>query len=116
MKSINLSNYSPELLDEVLSVLRFYTTALKQIWDRAELRNPKQAKISQVRVEYARWADESFVQSFTGKILSRFFPDSDKDACTYTENPKITGWIRIFFGDDMVDISFEKFAHLIKSV
>ena len=115
MKSVNLSSYSPEVLNEVLSVLRFYTTALKQIWDRAEFRDPKGLKISQVKVEYAHWADKSFVQSFTEKILFTFFPESDKDSCIYTENPKITGWIRIFFGDDMVDISFDKFAHLIKS-
>ena len=68
-----------------------------------------------MRVEFSPGSDESFVQTFTQKILLSFFPESTKDDCIYIQNPKITGGIRIFLGDDMVDISFEKFAHLIKS-
>ncbi len=115
MKSINLSSYSPQLLTEVLTLLKSYVTASKQIWHRAELRDPKDHKELSVRVEFSPGSDESYIRTFSEKILSVFFPESNKDTCTYVMNPKITGWIRLFLGDDMVDISFEKFAHLIKN-
>lgn len=115
MKSLNLSSYTPELLMEVLTLLKSYVTASKQIWNRALLVDPKDKKSSQVRVEFSPGSDESFIETFTQKILLSFFPESKKDDCVYIQNSKITGGIRIFLGDDMVDISYEKFAHLIKN-
>jgi hypothetical protein len=115
MKSLNLSSYSPELLGEVLSVLRFYTAALKQIGARAELRDPKGPRSSNLKVEFSPGSDQSFVRDFTQKLITSFFSEMKSEECVYEENPHITGWIRMFFGDDMIDISFERFAHLIKN-
>lgn len=54
------------------------------------------------------------VTSFAKAAVAQFFPEAKFDnSVTFSENPKITGGIRIFFGDDMMDVSFEKFKNTL---
>lgn len=47
--------------------------------------------------------------------MQRFFSEARDIPREFKENAHLAGGIRIFLSDDMVDISFDRFAHLMKS-
>lgn len=54
------------------------------------------------------------MEKFVNEIIPKYFPDAPSDAPKqYTQNEKIIGGVRIFFGDDMVDLSFQDFVQTL---
>ena len=107
MVTQNLNQYSREDLENVLIVLKDYRNSLKQIGKRSELSHPKHKQAKFFRVEHP--AAISF-----GEAVKKFFPDAPENTeRRFVQNEKIIGGIRIFYGDDMVDLSFQDFAHIL---
>lgn len=73
----------------------------------------KHPRPKMLRVEYADGVNQDFLGDFTLKIVKKFFPEASVDAIDYTVNNKIVGGIRVFFGDDMIDFSFQNFVRAI---
>jgi hypothetical protein len=112
--TIELSSYSLEELTEALRVMKSYRTSLRQIGARAKLEDPKHQVAPSFSIEYAPGFTIDIVQSFARSAVSEYFPEAlFDDNVTFIENKKITGGIRIFYGDDMMDVSFEKFKNLL---
>lgn len=109
MKTIDLSRYSKEALEGVLPVLKTYEKSLKQIGGRTFLTDTTSPRI---RVEYAPGVNTSTAEAYARSVLATSFSEITvvlKDI-VYHENPQLTGGIRVFCGDDMVDVTFERFA------
>ncbi|MBP6981147.1 hypothetical protein KBB25_00010 [Candidatus Gracilibacteria bacterium] len=116
MPAINhLSDYSRSDLESTLKILKSYRLSLLQIGKHAKLVDPKNLPALQVRVEYAPSLEESVVKEYAYKCLLEAFPGLEHPSdLSCKENPQISGGIRVFAGDDLVDISLEKFLTLLK--
>lgn len=112
----SLSTYSRETLLDTLRILKLYKTSLVQIGHRAHLQDPKSAHETVIRVEYPQGASMDEVSEFTHFTLKKSFAmDTIPKGIQYVEAPDLIGGIRVFVDDDMVDVSFKKFANLLKS-
>ncbi len=111
----SLSLHTVAELSDALRVLKSYVHASKQIGNKAVLSDPKNPTVTPIRIEYPETSDESSMTEYSDHILKVFYPETNPEVPRlYAKNPRITGGIRLFFGDDMIDISFDKFAHIMK--
>ncbi len=114
MSNIQLSSYSKEELENVLRVLKNYRASLKQIWNRSILSDSKEKKEKFFRIEHTKEISEDFLKKFSENVVKKFFPEVSTSAhCEYILNEKIIGGIRVFYGDDMMDLSFQDFVHAL---
>jgi hypothetical protein len=114
MQKNSLSSHSRESLLDALRVLKSYVVASKQIGKRAHLSDPKHPSTPPVVIEYSPHSDVVFVKDFSEKVMKQFFEEANDLPREFKENAHLAGGIRLFLSDDMVDISFDRFAHLMK--
>ncbi|MBC7503444.1 hypothetical protein H7169_00535 [Candidatus Gracilibacteria bacterium] len=116
MSLATLSSYSREQLSDILRILKAYKTGLVQIGHRAYLVDPKETMSVRVRVEYPTGASTEDIRSFALSSMREHFGIIEiPEDIVFVETPALIGGIRIFAGDDMVDVSFQKFASQMKS-
>lgn len=112
--TLDLTSYSLEELTDVLRIMKGYRTSLRQIGAKAKLEDPKHPQAPTLSIEYAPGFSMDTVRSFAHATVSRYFPETAIDnTVSFVENKNITGGIRIFYGDDMMDVSFEKFKNVL---
>lgn len=97
-------------------MLQAYRVSLKQIGARAHLEDPKSPEPIKLRVEFASGIQLDTVKSYARSGASTFFPEfyGDDTLIEFLENNRLTGGIRMFYGDDMVDVSFQKFVNELR--
>ncbi len=110
-----LATLSREEITFSLKLLKEYRNALKQIGNRASLADIAFPKVH-IRVEYAPHAGMDHAKKMVESLFERFFRDIPYSASTteFTENPALSGGIRLFAGDEMMDISFDRFIPILK--
>lgn len=112
--SLDLTSYSLDELTDALRVMKSYKASLRQIGGRAKLQDQKHPVAPVLTIEYAPGFGLDTVTAFAKSAVLQYFPEAQfDDAVVFTENNKLTGGIRIFYGDDMMDVSFEKFKNLL---
>ena len=102
---------------DTIRVLKNYKNALRQVGKRAILMDPRYPMIAAPVVEYTSGIETTFLKKYSDSAMISYFPDytGSSDAITFRENKNLTSGIRIHFGDDLVDISFQKYMHLFQS-
>lgn len=116
MSTATLSSYSREQLSDILRILKLYKTSLVQIGHRARLIDPKSNPEISVRIEYPTGASLEDIKSFAVAGLGKFFGIKKiPEDIVFVEVPSLIWGIRIFAWDDMINISFQKFANQIKN-
>ena len=111
----DFSQYSKEELTETLRLLKSYRAALKQVGNRATLIDSKNPKEKFFRIEYAPGISEDFLKNFAENACKTYFPEVATARKEYVLNEKIIGGIRVFYGDDMMDLSFQDFVHALNA-
>ncbi len=112
--SLDLTSYSLDELTEALRVMKNYKTSLRQIGGRAKLQDQKHPEAPALTVQYAPGFALDTVTAFAKSAVREYFPEATfDDRVILVENTKLTGGIRIFYGDDLMDVSFEKFRNLL---
>lgn len=109
-----LSSYSREALNDTLRVLRNYKNSLRQVGKRAHLEDPRTHEAPTPSVEYAPGLDATLLKQYAENALKLYFSEYSGGTASinFTENPKLVAGVRIRYGDDLVDLSFQKFTHL----
>ncbi len=112
--TFKIATLSREEITFSLKLLKEYRNALKQIGNRASLSDIAFPKVH-IRVEYAPHASMDHAKKMVESLFGRFFQDISYVAETteFTENPKLSGGIRLFAGDEMMDISFDRFLPIL---
>jgi hypothetical protein len=88
---------------------------MKQIGKRAHLEDPKNIPLAVARIEYASGIDQKILEKYATACLSYSFPEYKNDAKPlFVENPTLWAGVRVFVGDDMVDITLTHFESLLK--
>ncbi len=114
MTPLDLTSYSRESLENMLSIVKSYRTSLKQIGKRAVLIDPKHPPAISATVEYVGGMHKDSVEKYALSCMKKLFPEYTGAAPILRENPELKWWIRVFVGDDMIDLTFQKFETLIK--
>ncbi len=115
MPTLNLTSYPRETLEHVLSIVKSYRISMKQIGKRAILTDPLDPPQDSVTIEYAPHIDASLIEKYSEACLALSFPEYKSTLPPIIrKNPLLTGGIRLFVGDDMVDVSFARFESLVK--
>lgn len=110
----NILSCSRDELSDVLRILKEYRTSLKQIGNRAVLSDSKNKKAKTFRIEHTSTVSEDFVRQFSDAAIQKYFPEASKDVIrNFAVNNRLIGGIRIFYGDDMLDLSFQDFVRAI---
>ncbi|PID83696.1 hypothetical protein CSB09_04785 [Candidatus Gracilibacteria bacterium] len=112
MSLISLDTYSKETLSQALRLLRNYKNAYNQIGKRAHF-SPSQKTKKILRIQHTKDTKKEDLESFVNSSISHFFPEMQEATKVYEINPDLVGGVRIFYDDDMIDVSFSKYSHLI---
>jgi len=114
---MNLDWLSKEQLKDLLKDLSLYKTLSTQIWKRwTEIFSHLKEWKNKFSVEFFPNLEKNFVLEESKKIFSKIFWKNPSDwEISLKENKKILWWMKIFFNDDMIDMSFLKFQKIIKN-
>lgn len=114
---MNLNNLNKEQLQALLRDLTLYRDLVKQVWERGKkvFAHIKEWKNDFV-VEFFPNLEKNFVLEEVKKIYEKVFSTKPSDnEIILKENEKIWWGMKIYFNDDMIDMSFSKFEKLIKT-
>ncbi len=114
MSQIQLSSYSRETLENLLKIIKSYKSWLKQIWKRAQLVDPNNPAPIRALVELHDWLDENEGLKYAQSVIKFAFPTYTWESPLVRKNPELKGGARVCVGDDMVDVSMQKFESLLK--
>lgn len=64
MPTLNLTSYSRETLEHLLSMMKSYRSSLKQIGKRATLIDPENPPAISARIEYPSSMEENFASQY----------------------------------------------------
>jgi hypothetical protein len=115
MKKLQLSSHSRDTLEAVLRIVKSYRNGLKQIGHRAKLLDPKSPPPIEVVIEYATGMTVESATSYAQKCIEILFPSFSGEKFILRENGLLTGGVRVFVGDDMVDVSYQRLQTLLKN-
>ena len=111
----NIENLNKAELEQLLKDLRLYKDLVKKVWTRwktiyENLFNWK----NEYKVEYYGDLDESYVLWEAKSVYKKVFDIEVNDSdIQISKNEKIKGWVKIYFNDNLVDLSFQKFYNLL---
>ncbi|MDD5198002.1 MAG: hypothetical protein PHN60_04040 [Candidatus Gracilibacteria bacterium] len=113
---MNLSTYSKSELTTLLKSLKSYRALEKFVGRRGRAifaRSQSGTKVS--RVEYFGEEDKVILEPMVIAAYARHFGETiDSKSIEWKQNDAIRGGIRIFSGDDMMDISFQEVENRLK--
>lgn len=95
-------------------MLKSYKNGLRQVGKRISLSDPLNPTPTQAVVEYMSSMTEGDILKYANACLSYAFPEYHGDAPILRKNDTLKWGARVFVGDDMVDVSFQKIESLLK--
>lgn len=111
----NIENLQKAELEELLKNLRLYKDLVKKVWNRGKkiYENVFNWK-NEYSVEYYWDLDESYVLTEAKSIYKKVFNvDVSDSEIILSKNEKIKGWMKVYFNDNLIDLSFLKFYNLL---
>lgn len=114
MDKIQLTSYPRETLEHLLKVVKSYRNGLKQIGKRAKLEDPKNPTPIRALVEIHSGMDEKEWLRYADAVIQFAFPTYTWESPLIRKNDELKGGARVFVGDDMVDVTMQKFESLLK--
>ena len=115
---MDFSKYSLPELTGSLSLLRQYKTMLRQAWKKGTvIFQERQSTVTMYRVEYAPWIHMDFLEKEALRVIQKtFHTDATLGDCVFIENTALISGMRIFSGDDMIDLSFQHLEKALQSI
>lgn len=110
MESIKIDNLNLLELKDLLKEVKIYKDLKNQLWGRALKVYNKIKKWEKVLlVEYFPVVSQDLAFNESKKIYKNIFNlDIEKNDITFIENEELKWWIRVYFDDKVVDLSYLK--------
>ncbi len=89
MTPLDLTSYSRESLEHMLSIVKSYRTSLRQIGKRAVLIDPKHPPAISATVEYVGGMHKDTVDKYALSCIKKLFPEYTGAAPILRENPEL---------------------------
>lgn len=112
----NIKNLNKDELYDLLKALKKYRDLIKKIWNRWK-KIFKQIYFwkNYFFVEYYWNLDKEYVLNIAKNVYKNIFNlDLNNEEIIIKENKNLKWWIKIYFNDNLVDMSFQKFYNLLK--
>lgn len=114
---MDLNNLNKQELQALLKDLSLYKKLVSQVWNRwKEIFHHIKEWKNKFVVEYFPNIEKEFILEESKKIFEKMFSQKNlkDEEIILIENKKILWWMKIFFNENMVDMSFLKIHNLIK--
>jgi len=110
----NIENLKLDDLKKLLKQIKHYEALRKQLWNRWINSFKKELSWKNLfLVEYFSDKDSAF--EIASSVYKKSFNiNVEKQDIIFVKKEDIKGWIKVYFNDYMVDISFSKIEKLIK--
>lgn len=116
MKKIDLGNMSREQLQKTLKDLRLYRDLERELWERGkELFDRIQNGKHSYQIEHFSAVSVDLAWSSGKDIFKKVFKvEPDRDEVDFYVSKNLKGWIKVYFDDEVVDLSFDKVEKALK--
>ncbi|MDD3120203.1 MAG: hypothetical protein PHF46_02250 [Candidatus Gracilibacteria bacterium] len=113
---IDLEKYSKQELIEMLKVLKKYRNLRKNTGKKsAEILRQDIFGETRIKVEYFPSLNKGEITDFVIILFLKLFGKSvELKDIIWKENTSLTGGIRLYFGDDLLDITYADFKTKLK--
>lgn len=105
-------------LRNLLKKLKLLNSLKKSLWNRGSREFDRiNNGVNVYKVEYFNSGDSSlsFVQEKASESFKKiFWLDVKLENIQFIQNQNLKWWMRIFFNDNMCDLSYNRFANLLK--
>lgn len=112
-----VENLDAKGLKNLLRELKLYQDLQKKLWDRGvDLFERKHSGKKQLVVEYfpSLWEESAWKQA--ENVYSKVFNlDTQREKIKFVSKESIKWWMKIYFDDSMVDLSFEKIEKQVRN-
>lgn len=115
---MNIEKYSKTELIEISKILKKYRTLRKNVGKKStNMINHDLSWENKIVIEYfPTMKKEELSSTATGIYKNIFWVEIKEDKITWKENTAIAWGMRLFFGDDMLDISFESVRNDLRKI
>ncbi len=112
-KSIN--DLDLNQLQELLVELKLYKDLDKKLWSRwRNLYNSLKTWKKTYLVEYFPAISEDLAYEISSKVYTEVFNlKIEKNEIKFVSKESILGWVKVYFGDKVVDLSYQKIEKII---
>lgn len=116
MSDLTIDNLNLFELQELLKELKLFSNLKKQLWNRGknlyyELKTGKKA----FEVEYFSKISENVAWEEAKKVFEKIFKETpEKKDIVFTPKSKLEWWIKVYVGDKILDMSYEKIKKVLK--
>lgn len=115
---IDISKFKKEELKEMLKRLKLLNTLIKFLWRRWRQEfNRINNGVNLYKIEYHNFWENAFPyvkQNASLVYKELFWIDVDLNSVTFVSNQSLKWWFRVFYNDDMFDLSYSRFENKMK--
>lgn len=115
---IDISKLNKLELTDALKKLKLLSSLKKSLWNRWNVEFQRLNEwVNSYKVEYFDFGDSSlsFVKEKSLESFKKlFWVELNIEEIQFTKNQDIKWWFRIFFNDNMFDLSYKRFENLLK--
>lgn len=106
---MEITKYNKTELQEISKILKKFRILRKNIWKKSsQVISYELSWEQKLIVEYFPTLDKKEVSPIVENIYNKIFSlKINSDKIIWKENINLAWWIRLFFWDDMLDISYE---------
>lgn len=118
MTNLEITKYSKDDLLQIVKLLKKYRNLKKNIWRKSfEVINADLKQEHRLLVEYFPGVQKKDVFNLVKDLYKNiFWIEPLEDKITWKENSNLKWWARLFFWDDLLDISFESASNILRKI
>lgn len=118
MVNFDTNKYDKAELQGIYNILKKFRALIKNVGKKSfEILILELSWKQKLVVEYFPSLEKNMVFWLTKDIYKDVFKiDIDETKLIWKENSNLKGWIRLFFGDDMLDVSFLSISNNIRKI
>ncbi|EKE26248.1 MAG: hypothetical protein ACD_4C00356G0004 [uncultured bacterium (gcode 4)] len=118
MTNFDITKYSKAELQDISKILKKYKNLKKNIGKKSsEIMHYELSWDHKVVIEFFPTIIKENVLDVARNIyINVFWIEIDENILVWKPNSNLQGWIRLFFGDDMLDVSFESVSNNLRKI
>lgn len=115
---MEITKYSKEELASISKILKKYRALRKNVGKKSSnLIHHELSWENKIIIEYFPSLVKSEITNTATNIYKNiFWIEVLENQITWKENPNLAWWMRLFLGDDMLDISFESVRNNLRKI
>ncbi|MDD2487404.1 MAG: hypothetical protein PHS92_03470 [Candidatus Gracilibacteria bacterium] len=115
---MDINKYSKTELSKIIKLMKKYRTLKKNIGRKSyEVIHAELTQEQRLSVEYFPEVQKNDILVLVKDLYKDVFGiETSEDKIIWKENPNLRGGLRLFFGDELMDVSFESVENKIRKI